>query len=224
MTATEAGTETLVGPTRRTGRTRWQQLGHLLLRAVVMEIRSYQSIYRLVFRRPRVPSGAIAFRYHQPVLPILIVLLVVSVVELVVVDLIVHRWTHIRIPFLVLGVWGVVWMFGLLCGMLVRPHAVGPDGIRVRSGPEIDLPVCWDDLHAVTRRRRARKDHEAKITVDHEGLATLHLRIGDETNLELSLERPTEFRLPQGRVTVSRIALYAEDPRGFMDEVRRHIG
>jgi hypothetical protein len=45
-----------------------------------MEIRSYQSIYRWVFRRPRVPAGAVPFSYHQPVLSILVVLLVVSVI------------------------------------------------------------------------------------------------------------------------------------------------
>lgn len=224
MTATESGAETRAGPTWRTGRTWWQQVGHVVKRAVVMEIRSYQSIYRLVFRRPRVPSGAVPFSYHQPVLPILIVFLVLSVVELVVVDLIVHRWAYIRIPFLILGAWGVVWMFGLLCGMLVRPHAVGPDGIRVRSGPEIDLAVSWDDISTVSRRKQTRKEKEPKITVDVDGDTTLHLRIGDETNVELGLEQPTEFRLPQGRVTLSRIALYVEDPRGFMDEVRRHIG
>ncbi len=220
MTTTNTGS--LVATKRR--RNWWQQLGYLVRRALVMEVRCYQSIYRLIFRRPRVPARAVGFSYHQPVLPILIVFLAVSVVELVVVDLIVHRWTHIRIPFLILGAWGVVWMFGLLCGMLVRPHAVGPDGIRVRSGPEIDLRVSWDDIYAVSRRKRTRKDREPKITVDDDGSATLHLWIGDETNLELSLERPTEFRLPQGPVTVSRIALYAEDSLGFLIEVRRHIG
>jgi hypothetical protein len=188
-----------------------------------MEIRSYQSIYRWAFRRPRVPAGAVPFSYHQPVLSILVVLLVVSVVELVVVDLIVHRWTTVRIPLLILGCWGVVWMFGLLCGMLCRPHAVGPDGIRVRSGPEIDLPVPWDDVHAVTRRKRTRRDKEPTITCE-DGQRTLHLRIGDETTIEVTLERPIEFRLPHGRETVQRIALYVEDPSGFMDEVRRHIG
>ena len=205
-------------------RSRWQQFGHLAKRAVVIELRGYQSIFRFVLRRPRVPAGAVGFSYHQPVLPILIVFLVVSVVELVVVDLIVHRWTYIRIPLLILGIWGVVWMFGLLCGMLSRPHAVGTDGMRVRSGPEIDLALSWDDIYSVTRRRRTRPDKEPKITLDDDGQATLHLRIGDQTNLEVQLERPTELRLPQGLVTVTTIALYAEDPGGLMNEVRRHIG
>ena len=223
MTATAAGPATDDRGRTRPRRRWWQVVLALARRAFWLEIRSYQSIYRWLFRRPRVPTGAVPFSYHQPVLAILIVLLVVSVVELVVVDLIVHRWASVRIPLLVVGLWGVVWMFGLLCGMICRPHAVGPEGIRVRSGSEIDLSVPWDDVHAVTRRKRVRKDKEPKIT-DDGAMRTLHLRIGEETTSEITLERPIEYRLPHGRETVERIALYVEDPGGFMDEVRRHIG
>ena len=56
-----------------------------------MEIHGYQSIYRFVLRRPRVPTGSVGFTYSVPILSILVVLTVVSAVELVVVDLIVHR-------------------------------------------------------------------------------------------------------------------------------------
>ncbi|HYP44233.1 MAG TPA: hypothetical protein VEQ66_03435 [Propionibacteriaceae bacterium] len=202
----------------------WRLLGYLLKRATLAEIHGYQSTYRFVFRRPRVPAGAAGFSYHQPILAILIVLIVVSAVELVVVDVIVRRWDHIRLPLLVLGVWGLVWMLGLLFGMLTRPHAVGPDGIRVRSGPGVDLPISWDQIRAVAKRKRARRDKEPMIAVDDQGDATVHLWIGSETNIEVDLERPTEVRLPHGRERVRRIALYVDDPKSFLDEVRRHIG
>lgn len=207
----------------RRRRTWWQMVAYVARRACWMEVRSYQGIYRWVFRRPRTPPGAAAFSYHQPVLAILIVFIVVSAVELVVVDLIVHRWTAVRVPLLVVGIWGLVWMFGLLCGMLTRPHAVGPAGLRIRSGLEVDLALSWDDIAVVTSRRRARGEKEPKITSD-DGVTTLHLRMADETNIEITLEQPIEFHLPHGRETVDRIALYAHDDCGYMDEVRRHIG
>jgi hypothetical protein len=102
----------------------------------MMELRGYQSIYRFIFRRPKTPPGAAAFSYHQPVLAILVVFVVVSAVELVVVDLIVQRWAQIRIPLLILGIWGLVFMLGLLPGMLTRPHAVGPTASRCDPGPK----------------------------------------------------------------------------------------
>ncbi len=46
--------------TKSRKRTWWQWIGYLARRATV-ELRGYQSIYRFVFRRPRVPSGAVGF-------------------------------------------------------------------------------------------------------------------------------------------------------------------
>ena len=167
----------------------------LLRRAWAMEIHGYQSIYRFVFRRPRVPTGAVGFTYSAPILSILIVLTVVSAVELVVVDLIVHRWAPgIRVPLLILGAWGLVWLIGLLLGVLTRPHAVGPDGVRVRFAADVDIPVSWEDIYSVGRRRRTRKDGEPALIVDDDGSATLHVRVGDETNLEIVLERDLTVR------------------------------
>ena len=190
-----------------------------------MEIHGYQSIYRFVFRRPRVPAGAVGFTYSAPILSILIVLTVVSAVELVVVDLIVHRWAPgLRVPLLVLGAWGLVWLIGLLLGVLTRPHAVGPDGVRVRFAADVDIPVSWDDIYSVGRRRRTKKDGEPAVIVDDDGSATLHVRVGDETNLEIVFEHDLTVRTTRGPAVVRRIALYADDPKAYLDEVRRHIG
>ena len=44
------------------------------------------------------------------------------------------------------------------------------------------------------------------------------------SNIELKLERPLELRLPHGPETVGKVTLYVDEPKAFMDEVRRHIG
>ena len=205
-------------------RTFWRRVAHLARRAWAMEISGYQNSYRFLFRRPRVPAGAAGFSYHEPVLPILVVFTVVSAVELVVVDVIVHRWWPAgRIPLLVLGIWGVTFMLGLLFGMLVRPHAVGPDGIRIRSGSEVDLPLTWDDIYAVAPRKRTIQEKEPRVTVNEQGEATLHLRIMNETNLEIRFEQPKPLRLPHGTETVSVVAIYADDPKAFLAEARRYL-
>ena len=208
--------------TTRPKRNWWQFSGYIARRATMMELRGYQSIYRFVFRRPKVPAGGVGFSYHKPVLPILIVFVVVSALEMLVVDLIVRRWAYIRVPLLILSIWGIVYMLGLLFGMLVRPHAITADGIRVRYGSEIDLPIAWDDVHSVTRRKRVNSDKQPKVTRDDNGEASLHMRIQNETNLEIRLNRPVSLRLPHGIETVSMVNLYADDPQAFMDEVRNH--
>jgi hypothetical protein len=213
----------MTSTTTRPKRTWWQFTGYLAKRAILIEVRGYQSIYRFLFRRPKVPVGAEGFSYHKPILAIMIVFIVVSAVEVVVLDWIVSRWAYVRIPVLIISVWGLVWMLGLLFGMLVRPHAVGPDGIRVRYGSEVDIPIAWNDVYSVTRRKEALQNKQPKVTFDDSGLATLHMRIQNATNIEVRLERPVPLKLPHGIETVSRVMLYADDPQRFMDAVRSHI-
>jgi hypothetical protein len=155
------------------------------------------------------------------VLAILIVFIAVSAVEVVVVDLIVRRWAFIRIPLLILSVWGLIYMLGFLFGMLTRPHAIGPAGIRARHGSEVDIPLPWNDIESVTRRKHSLQNKQPKVTVDEDGKATLHLRMQNETNIEVQLTEPIEVRLPHGPETISRVTLYADDSDAFMKEVQR---
>jgi hypothetical protein len=207
--------------TSRHKRTGWGSVGYLARRAIMMEIRGYQSIYRFLFRRPKVPAGHVGFSYYQPVLAILIVFVAVSAVEIVVIDLIVRRWAYIRIPLLILSAWGLIYMLGLLFGMLTRPHAIGPAGIRARYGAEIDIPLLWDDIESVTRRKRALQNKQPKVTVGEKGEATLRLRMQNETNIEVQLTGPIEVRLPHGPETISKVTMYADDSDAFVEEVRR---
>jgi hypothetical protein len=139
-------------------------------------------------------------------------------------NLIVRRWAYIRIPVLILSIWGLIYMLGFLFGMLTRPHAIGPAGIRARYGPEIGIPLSWDDIDSVTRRRATVQNKQPRVTVDENGRATLYLRMQNQTNIEVRLRRPIKIRLPQGPETVSEVNLYADEPQAFMNEVRRHAG
>src|SRR5215204_4000453 len=141
-------TTTTTPQPRRTG---WRVAGYLARRATLLEIHGYQSTYRFLFRRPRVPPGATGFSYHRPVLEILIVFVVVSAVELVVVDFVVHRWwPQMRIPLLVLGCWG--------------PH------------PHVRDPVR--DAYPSARRRTRRHPRPVRCGDRHPAVLERHL-LGD---------------------------------------------
>ncbi|MGW8482841.1 hypothetical protein ACWGJP_06860 [Microbacterium sp. NPDC055903] len=191
-----------------------------LRRALFAELRVYSSIARAVTRRPAVPAGGTGLGYHRPVLTVLFIFIGLSAVEIPIIDLIVHRWPVVRIIMLVLGIWGVTWMLGLLCAMLMRPHIVGPDGVRVRAGLEVDVPVSWEDIASIAIARRVDEPKQQRIT----GVEYAE-RVQDETNIEIELERPVTVRLPGlppkgGSHRVERIRLWADDPRAYLDAAR----
>ena len=197
---------------------------NFLHRALIAELRVYSSIGRAVARRPAVPAGGTGIGYHQPVMTILFIFIGLSAVEIPILDLIVHPWPAVRIPLLILGIWGLTWMIGLLCAMLMRPHTVGPDGIRIRSGLEIDVPIAWNDIASVAIAKRVDEPKLPRITTTEEG-AEYAERMQDETNIEIELERPVSIRLPGllpkgGTHQVTRIRLWADDPRAFLTAAR----
>ena len=192
----------------------------MLYRALIAELRVYSSVGRAIARRPAIPTGGVGIGYHRPVLTILIVFIVLSAVEIPILDLIVHPWPAVRIPILILGIWGLTWMIGLLCAMIMRPHTIGPDGIRVRSGLEIDVAVAWDDISSIAIDRRVDEPKTPRITS-----AEYAERMQDETNIEIELERPVTIRLPGvaprgGAHEVTRIRLWADDPRAYLAAAR----
>ncbi|GGD64917.1 hypothetical protein [Microbacterium murale] len=198
----------------------WRRFLSLAHRALLAELRIYASIGRAIARRPAVPRGGTGIGYHRPVLTILIVFIVLSAIELPIIDLIVHRWPAVRITLLIIGIWGLTWMIGLLCAMLLRPHSVGPDGIRVRNGLEVDVALPWDEIASVAISRRIDEPKQPRI----DG-AEYAERIQDETNIEIELERPHAVRLPGlpprgGEHLVTSVRIWADDPRAFLDAAR----
>jgi hypothetical protein len=217
---------TMLEPSRDSA-SRWSRTWGVVRRALRLELRVYASIGRAIARRPAVPNGATGFAYHKPVVTVLVVFIVMSAVEIPLVDLIVHRWPAVRIPLLALGIWGLTWMIGYLCAYLLRPHTVGPGGIRVRNGLELDIPLAWDDITSVTRRRRTDQSKSPRI-VETGDDRMLHIRIQDETNIEIRLERPVTVQLPGrspkgGEQIVTAVRLWTDQPKEFLAEVRKHL-
>lgn len=179
------------------------------------------SIWRFLTRQPRVPAGATGFHYHAPILTILIIFIVLTAVEIPIFDLIVHRWPWVRIPLLIAGIWGLIWMLGFLFGFLTRPHAVGPEGIRARYGAEIDVDLPWSAVASVERSRDV-KEKAPKIGDEPHG-RTLSLRMNNETNILVLLEQPVDAQISGETTTIDAVRLWADDVDGFLSAVRTHI-
>jgi hypothetical protein len=200
----------------------------ILARSASLERVMYASIFRAILRKPWKAHDAQGFRYHAQSLTVLVIFLVLSAVEIVVLDLIVHPWPWLRIPLLIIGIWGLVWMTGLLCAHFMRPHTVGADGIRVRDGLDMDVHVPWDDVYSVARVSRTFEPKTPTVVDDDRG-RSLVMSVTDQSNIEIVLEGPTSIRLPGlapkgGEQIVDRLYLWTDEPKQFLDAVRTHIG
>lgn len=205
----------------------WDRLRAMITRAGSIERIVYSSIARAILGRPAVPAGAAGFRYHGGAVPVFVIFIVLSAFELVVLDLIFQRWLVARIVIDVLDAWGLVWMSGFLCAHLMRPHTVGPAGIRVRDGLDLDVPIGWDDVRSVAIMRQSYEPKSPRIIRD-DGIVALAVHRHDETNVEIVLERPAAVSLPGrtpkgGSHDVSRVCLWADEPRALLAEARRYL-
>ena len=200
----------------------------LLARGAGIEKIIYAAIIRAITRRPWKAPDAKGFFYHSQSLAVLFVFIVLSALEIIVIDLIVHQWIWVRIPLLVIGIWGLVWMTGLLCAHFMRPHTVGSEGVRVRDGLDMDAHVTWDDVYSVAVHNRSWEPKTPSI-VDDRGGRALVMHISDHTNMEIILERPTPVTLPGlspkgGDQVIDRIYLWTDAPKDFLAAAGEHTG
>ena len=195
-------------------------VGRLLRRHVVTELRLYQALLRWLARRPDVPTGARPFGYLGPVQAVLWVFVVVSAVELVVLHLIIP-WEGVRIAADALGVWGLLWMLGLLAAYKVRPHTVGGAGIRVRLPFGDEFVIPHDAVADASVRERGRESASGVQLDRAADGAVLNVVTGGRTNVDITLRRPLTFRHPAVPEPVTRVRWYADDPRGLVDAVRQ---
>ena len=187
-------------------------------RAVEFEIAGWRSLGRWVLRRPDVAPGDTPFAYHGPMLAPMVVMTLLSVLEIVAVDLLLP-WQWLRPALLVLGIWGTVLMLGILAGVLVHPHAVGPAGLRVRHGAGLDVRIPWDAIAAVRRARRGGDGQGMQL----DG-AVLHVVVSGQTTVEVVLRRPVAVTLPGRRtVDIGELRFHADDPAALVAATRARV-
>jgi hypothetical protein len=193
----------------------------LVRRVVAFEISLYRSLFRWVTRRPYVPAGAAPFGYVGVIAALLWVFIVVSAIEMVVVHLLLP-WETVRIVADILGLWGLVWMLGLLASFRVHPHVVGEGGLRVRRGTGVDLTIPWDAVATVAGRERSRESSRGVQLDRADGATVLNVVMAGRTTVDVKLRRPLVVPLRTGPETVTEVRLFADDPRALVRAAQRH--
>ncbi len=188
------------------------------LRTVIAyEAAMWRGLYRWITRRPLdLAPGDVAFGHAGPVKPIFAVFIILSALEIPILDLIVSRlvpWPAVRYTALAAGIYGLIWMIGLLGALLTNPHIVGEAGIRVRNGTSVDVTIPWDAIASVRHRYRSLPSSRA-VQVEE---AVLNLGTGSQTSVDVTLREPLALPLRKGPTPpVNEVRFYADDPKALV--------
>lgn len=192
--------------------------------AVLLEIAIWKALGRWVLRRPDVPAGATPVGYAQLVAPVMWLWILGSFAEVVALELILRSidatWAEVvRIPLFVVGVWGALWMLGLMASMKVRRHLVLADRVEVRYGPRVRVVVPTE---AIAGARAVEHEFEGIVKTVHEEDGLLLVGVNTRTNVELALTKPTALATHHGERTADRVGLWVDDPRAFVRLLVEH--
>ncbi|BFU46176.1 hypothetical protein [Krasilnikovia sp. MM14-A1004] len=199
----------------------------MLRKLVAYELAMWHSLYRWIFRRPlHVEPGARTFGYIGVVKPILWAFIILSAVEIPIFDLILRHilpWEGLRRTVLVLGVYGLLWMIGLMAMLRMHPHVAGPAGLRVRNGATLEFLVPWEAVESVRARYRSLPSSRTVHLESADSGTVLSIGAGRQTSVDLVLRQPMAVDLPAGRTeNVGEIRLYADEPDALVELTRRH--
>ena len=191
--------------------------------AMQIEKNGWVSLALWLRRRSALTGEEMPYPYRGPLLAPMWVMTILSALEVVALDVLIPwtpGWTWLRVTLVVIGVWGVVFVLGMLAGVTVHPHALGPAGLRIRHGATLEIAIPWDRVRSVRHEQRSWEGR----SVDVDG-PSLRIAVSKQTNVHLRLDEPVEALLVrEGRRMVSEIAFHTDDVRGIVKAIRQRMG
>ncbi|XBB65672.1 hypothetical protein ABFU82_16315 [Nocardioides sp. WV_118_6] len=192
-------------------------------RFVRLEVRLYVALGRWLARRVDVPEGARGWGYSRMVTPVMWLWIFGSACELPIAHVLVP-WEGVRIALLVVGVWGLVWMIGLLASLKVYPHLVTRTGLTVRFGTLARIAVPWT---AIAEVRYDDRDIEGMVRTlrprETDAGTELHVPVNNRVNVVLVLAESLPVPTPKGVVDAVALGIWLDDPRDFVAATRAAI-
>ncbi|PFG29141.1 hypothetical protein [Paramicrobacterium agarici] len=190
--------------------------------AVLYELRIYQSLFFwLIRRQPTRTPTSIPFAYVASVMPALIGFIVASAIEVPVAHLLLTPWPPVQIGFLIVGIWGLVWMFGLGAAMTVYPHTLDDAGIHIRNGFNARVDVPWSAVESVTLEQRSYEKSRHVQVHEHADTRALCLTHASQTTVTITLREPTDIGVARRTERVTHLRLHADEPRDLVRSARQ---
>ncbi len=191
-------------------------------KVLVLEPRLWACLLRWASRRMR--PGEDDFSYHKRSLAggLLMVVVLTTPVELLIWEILVP-WAWLRIALLVLGIYALFWVLGFYASLIVLPHRLEEDGLRLHYGAFARGLIPYSEIEKIERNaRKARKPGDGLQTHPEEN--ALYLAMGGKTDLTLRLRTPQAidglFRTSEPATTIH---LSADQPEKMTSKLRQRV-
>lgn len=192
-------------------------------RIAVLEPRLWVCLLRWISRRTGTSDREFGYHKRSQMGLILVMLAFTTPVELLVVELL-APWAWLRISLLVLGLYALLWMFGLYASLITLPHRLEENGLRLRYGALAEGFVPLSEIAAVERAQRRAPGPGDGLQTDPED-GGIYLTTGGKTDLTLRLRSPQTAKGPfRSTGPASTIHLAADEPGRLASKLRERIG
>jgi hypothetical protein len=188
------------------------RIARATLRLAGFEVKGMHSLALWALRRRTgVPAGAAEVSYAREQTFVMSLWTFAMAVEAVMLEILLRGigapdW--LRVPILIVDVYGVLIAIAVQAACFTRPHVVTADELRVRYGAFFDLRIPCERITSVRLARN--RDEEGMVRV-RDGTAAI--AVTSQTNLIVELDEPIAVVRPLGRRVQARtIRFFADSP------------
>jgi hypothetical protein len=188
------------------------RLPEVVRRIVGFDVKGMKSLGLWVLRRrDGVPPGAIEVTYSRAQSMTMMIMLGMMAVETVAVELLLRAMdvpAWVRLPVLVLDVYGLLIGLAVVAACVTRPHVVTAGELRVRYGAFLDVRIPRELISSVRVVRSYNESGLISVADDR-----LTVAVSSQVNVVVELSESITIVRPMGRTAeVGKVRFFADAP------------
>ncbi len=191
-------------------------------RVLALEPQLWACLFLWLFRRRRPDEQSFTYHKQSIVGVFLIAALFSSPVEIVLFELLIP-WAWLRWALLIASLYVLIWLLGYYASLVVLPHRLEAEGIRLRYGAFAAGFVPYAAIAEAARERQAIPKKSRGLLVDP-GASAAYFGMDGAANVRLRLNTPLPLR---GFFTitapVATIYLAVDEPERFIRQIRQRL-
>ncbi len=188
-------------------------------RLLALEPQLWACLWLWLFRRPTAND----FSYHKNSIfgVMLIACFFSAPIEILLFELLIP-WPWLRLVLLIASIYTVFWVLGYYAALVVRPHRLEDDGLRLRLGLFADERLPYAAIASVAREQQSVKKRQGLSLSADQTMAFLSM--DGKTDVTLHLAAPWRLRgFPALPATVTTVCLAVDDSKRFVAALRQKI-